>query len=262
MLLCLDVGNTDISIALLERGRLLKQFRYSHAHAFDPIRLQQDLEAFVQDYNIEATALCSVVPKLDAPIATLLKQSLAQTPFIIKPETQHLLKLDIPDASSLGADRLASAVAACQRYPKQNRLILDFGTATTICAICKNRGFLGGSILLGLEATAQALANKAAKLTYTATQKAPAALGKTTQSNIQSGLFWGHVGALAHLTQKIKQEAGFDPETITIATGGLAPLFNDTALFDIHLPHLIFEGIYQLWQAEQKQTKEAALKVT
>ncbi|MDX2428745.1 MAG: type III pantothenate kinase, partial [Xanthomonadales bacterium] len=122
-------------------------------------------------------------------------------------------------------------------------IILDLGTATTLCAIGKGRSYQGGVILPGLKMSMQALDSGTSKLGSVEIVRKETCLGRTTASSIQSGLYFGHLGALREIMHRIQLEEfeGIHPKVI--ATGGFATLFEGTGLFDQIVPDLVLRGL-------------------
>ncbi len=143
----------------------------------------------------------------------------------------------------VGADRIANAIAATQQFPATNLIIIDFGTATTFCAITAQKAYLGGAILPGVRLAVDALSNNTAKLPAVEIVKVEQALGRSTIESIQSGVFYGALGACRELILRIKKEAFPGQEVLVLATGGFASLFDKQGLYDQHLPDLVLQGM-------------------
>jgi type III pantothenate kinase len=145
--------------------------------------------------------------------------------------------------SSSGADRIANAVAAIHMHPGKDLLIIDMGTATTLCAIGRGRLYMGGVILPGLRMSMQALYSGASKLSAVEIVRIDTALGRTTAASIQSGLFHGHLGALQTIIGKVADEEFGGERPLVLATGGFASLYEDSRLFDELVPDLVLQGL-------------------
>lgn len=248
MILCLDVGNSHIFGGVFDGEDIQFRFRYATnmVGTSDQIGtfLRQVLRENKVDHSqIQYIVLCSVVPSLDYSITSACVKYFDKEPFLIKPGIKTGLKLDIQNPLELGADRLATSIAAADMYPKQNIIIADFGTATTYCAISADNAFLGGVILPGLRTAMQSLHSATAKLPPVEILKPEKTLGKTTEGNIQAGLYYGQLGAAITIIKNLCNEAFAGEKPVIIATGGFAYLFEDEHLFDIIVPDLVLHGL-------------------
>jgi len=145
--------------------------------------------------------------------------------------------------TEVGADRIANAIAGAHIYQDENLLIVDFGTATTFCAISKDKEYLGGVILAGLRISAEALESRTAKLPSVEITAMRSCLGRGTSESIQSGLYFGNIGMVREIKQRLIDEAFSGGPTRTIGTGGFSGLFDKTGLFDAVVPDLVLKGL-------------------
>lgn len=252
MLLCLDVGNTHIYAGVFMGEEIKLRFRYPSKSSFTSdtfgLFLKNVLrENAIEPQSIKGIAISSVVPALDYSISAACMKYFSITPLELKPGIKTGLKLDIKNPLELGADRIANAIAACHFYPNKNLLAVDFGTATTICAITKQKTYLGGAILAGLKISMEALFQNAAKLASVEIIEPENPLGKTTKTHIQSGLYYGQLGAIKELIHQYQTHIFFDEPALVIATGGYAYLFEKEKLFDHISPDLILHGLRLVW---------------
>ncbi|HHS8494071.1 TPA: type III pantothenate kinase, partial [Legionella anisa] len=142
-----------------------------------------------------------------------------------------------------GADRIANAIAATHLYPNQNVIIIDFGTATTFCVISAQKVYMGGAILPGVRLSVDALSKNTAKLPAVEIIKIENSVGRSTIESIQSGVYYGAIGACRELIQRLNREA-FDAENaLVLATGGFASLFEKQEIYDRLVPDLVLQGI-------------------
>jgi type III pantothenate kinase len=128
-------------------------------------------------------------------------------------------------------------------YPDRDLIIIDFGTATTIEVVSKDKEYLGGAILPGLKISMQALEKNTSRLPSVEIVKPSSSIGKTTTESIQSGLYYGVIGSLKELKHNISEEQFCDSDTLVIGTGGFASLFSKAGLFDEERPNLVLEGL-------------------
>lgn len=248
MLLCLDVGNTHIFGGVFIDDGIQFRFRYPAKQAFTSDVFGTFLKSVLRENNldpkdIKQICIASVVPEIDYTVNAACIKYFQITPLQIKPGIKTGICLKINNPLELGADRIANAVAATAAYPQQNIIVVDFGTATTICAINHKKEYLGGAILPGFKVSMQALAQKAAKLSFVDIIKPNTALGKTTTSQIQTGIFYAQYGAIKTITDDFKANV-FKQQSVTIiATGGYAPLLRDQLIFSAIIPDLVLHGL-------------------
>jgi type III pantothenate kinase len=250
MLLCLDVGNTQIHGGVYEGDSLRCQFRKST----QPLDSSDELGTFflavlrengVDPRAITRVALCSVVP---AGLHSLRNASLKYfkcEPFVLQAGVKTGLKVRYRNPHEVGADRIAGAIAAVRRHPQRNLLVVDCGTATTIDVVTAAGDYLGGVILPGVGVSAASLASNTAKLPRVEITRPESALGRTTSESIQSGLYHGHIGAIRHLVAALQCEAFPGGEPCVIGTGGFARMFEAEGLFDELVPELVLWGLHE-----------------
>jgi len=253
MIICLDVGNTHIYGGMLIGDKIKLRFRYPSASpctsdTFGIFLKEVLIKNGLGDEPIEAVNLCSVVPGLDYSIIAACKKYLSITPLELKPGVKTGIKLAIKNPLELGADRIANAVAATHYYPNKNIIIIDFGTATTLCAIDKNKTYLGGAIFPGIKLSMESLSQKAAKLSAVDIVIPESALGKSTATQLQSGLLYGQLGAIKEISQRIHQSVFQDEPAILISTGGYAHLFEQEKYFTANIPDLVLHGMRLIWE--------------
>lgn len=249
MLLCIDMGNSHIYGGLFQNNLVQFRFRYtSKAATSDEIGIF--LKSVIREngfdpQHITQIGVCSVVPQLDYSIRAACVKYFGCEPFFLEAGVKTGLKIKYRNALEVGADRIANAIAAISDYPNENIIIIDFGTATTFCAITAAKDYLGGVILPGVRLSVDALAHNTAKLPVVDIMKRDDIIGRSTIDSIQSGIFFGALGACKEITQQIKSQAFFDLPVRVIATGGLAYLFDQQGIYDEHRPDLVLEGIRQ-----------------
>lgn len=254
MLLAIDAGNTNIVFALVKSGEIRARWRI----ATDPRRtadeyvvwLRQllDLEGY-STLDVESVIIGTVVPR-----ATHNLEVLAVKYFNVKPliagqgEAAWPIALDVEEPQSVGADRALNAIAAHAKY-EGDLVIVDFGTATTFDVVDSTGAYKGGIIAPGINLSIDALVNAAAKLPRIAIEvpKDDGVVGRTTESQMLIGIYWGYVAMMEGLLDRLREEVG-RPLTV-IGTGGLAALFDKrTDLFDAVEPDLTIQGLGLLYE--------------
>jgi len=246
MLLCIDIGNTNIVLGLWDKGEWLAHWRVRTDCDQMPDEYAVLIKALLRESNHETAeitdvVLASVVPPLTTVFTELFKRYLGAEPLVVGPGVRTGLRIRIDNPVELGADLVANAVAAYHRFHSAC-IIVDFGTATTFSAVSKQGDFLGVAIAPGLGVAAEALSSRTAQLPRVSLVPPPAAIGKNTVHSMQSGLVFGYVGLVEGLIGRIRAELGGEAQVI--ATGGLsrvlAPHIDQINTVD---PWLTLEGL-------------------
>jgi type III pantothenate kinase len=241
MLLCIDIGNTNLVFGLWDGGKWLDRWRVRTVQNKMPDEYAMLLKTLLAERgyalkDVGRVAIASVVPRLKTVFRELFLRYFRIDPLIIGPGVRTGLKIRIDNPVELGADLVADAVAAYSRF-KTACIIVDFGTATTFSAVSKEGEFMGVSIAPGIEVAADALSNKAAQLPRINLAPPPKAIGTNTIHSMQSGLIYGYIGLVEGLIHRIREEIG--GEATVIATGGLskvlAPLTKEIEEIDTDL---------------------------
>lgn len=256
MILCLDVGNSQLYGGLFEGTTLKFQFRKTSA----PRMSSDELGIFMcgvlreNGFNgddIEQIGVCSVVPDLLYSLRSCCQKYFSIDPLVLQPGVKTGLQIKYKDPQEVGSDRIADAIGAVHLFPDRHLVIVDFGTATTICAVSKHKEFLGGNIIPGVRLAMEALEEKTAKLPSVEIVMPNTSVGRTTMESIQSGLYWSNVGAVRELVKRITAEVFSDEPPLVLGTGGFAHLFDREGLFDTVVPDLILRGLYYALQANR-----------
>jgi type III pantothenate kinase len=248
MLLCLDIGNSQIYGGVFEQKKLCLRFRHDSKQASSSDQLGIFLKAVLRENTIEPDvikriAVCSVVPNLDYSVRSACLKYFNTDPFFLKPEVNHDLIIEYINPSEVGADRIANAIAASHFFKNENIIVVDLGTATTFDVITDDKRYLGGAILPGMRLSMEALQTKTAKLSAVEIIKPKAVIGKTTMQSIQAGLYYGQVGMIREISERIAQQAFAGKNFKIIGTGGFAALFEHEKIFAKILPDLVLEGL-------------------
>ncbi len=248
MILCLDVGNSHIFAGVFEKNELRLQFRYPSKQASTSDQIGVFLKSVFRENGISLSevtdiAICSVVPSINYSLRSACIKYLNLEPFILRSGVKTGLKIIAKNTHEVGADRIANAIAAVDQFPNKNIIVVDFGTATTFCAISAGREYLGGPIMPGIRISMEALHCHAAMLSPVNILAPKQCLGQTTTNNIQSGLYFGQLGAVREIMKRLTQEAfrGVDP--MLVGTGGFAHLFEAENVFSAIVPDLVLHGL-------------------
>lgn len=246
MLLCLDIGNTHIFGGVFDQEKLLFRFRYATHLIGTADQLGIFLLNILQLHQISSNQITqistsSVVPHYDYTIKHCFVQYFKAQYFNVEPGVVTGLNIKYKNPNEVGADKIVNAIGAVEQFPNQNIIVVDMGTATTVCAITKQAHYLGGVILPGIRVCMEALSQKAAKLMPVEITASEHYLGQTTRQSIQSGLFYGQLGALKEIIQGIRQEVFKNEAPIVLGTGGFSQMYQ--SLFDCVLPDLVLHGL-------------------
>jgi type III pantothenate kinase len=230
MLFAIDVGNTNIVIGLFEGDTLRAQWRIATHHQ----RTADEYAALFTDLlrgeqldlrRVTGVIFSSVVPPLTPVMAELSRRILKLEPLEVDHTLKSGLTLRIDNPAELGADRLVNAAAAYARRGGP-LIIVDFGTATTICAVTERGEYLGGSIAPGIWTSAEALFHRAAKLPRVDLARPPHVIGRNTVTSMQAGILIGFAGLAGLLIRRTQAELARNGSGTAhvIATGGLAQM--------------------------------------
>jgi len=228
MLLAIDAGNTNIVFAVYDGENLRAQWRAvtNTERTCDEyaVWLNQLLSLEKLSFaDLDAAIIATVVPAVFFDLRALCRNYLKCEPLIVgDPSVDLGMKANVDPAQNVGADRLCNTVAAHQRY-KGAVIVVDFGTATNFDIVAENGDFDGSVIAPGANLSIEALHQAAALLPRVAIHRQQTVIGRNTVAAMQSGVYWGYVGMIGGLIERIKSEYG-KPMTV-VATGGLSHLF-------------------------------------
>lgn len=251
MLLCIDIGNTNITLGVYRGEVLGPRWRVSTDHERMPDEFAVTLlgllaHAGVSIGEVRSTAIASVVPPLTGRWVELSHTYLNCDPLVVTAEVQTGVRILYDDPGTVGADRIADAVAAHRLYGGP-ACIVDFGTATTFDAITAEGHYLGGAIAPGIGIAADALFQRAAKLPRVEIARPPSPIGRNTVHSMQSGLLFGYVGLVEGMVVRFRAELG--PQMKVIGTGGLAEIIaRETGAIEILAPWLTLDGLRMIYE--------------
>jgi type III pantothenate kinase len=259
MLFAIDIGNTNIVLGVFEGTSLSRSWRLATARE----RTADELGLMVSDLlerakiattAIDGVVLASVVPQLTGPMIEMSRRYLDLTPLNVEPGIDLGMPNLYAHPSEVGADRLVNGVAAYEAYGRQRGeplVVLDFGTATTFDAISAKGEYLGGVICPGIQISADALFQRAARLPRIDVRKPARVIGRTTVTSMQSGLFFGYVGMVEGLVHRLREELG--GKAFCVATGGLAEVIApETDVVDAIDRDLTLQGLRIVWERNRK----------
>jgi type III pantothenate kinase len=267
-LMAVDIGNTQTVLGLFEGEQLRGRWRITtEAHrTADEIGVVSDGLLRLHGLGlerVEALIVSSVVPGLDRSYKNLAEKVLEVPFYQVTTEMETGLKNRYDDPGAVGADRIVNSVAA-GRYYGFPTIIVDFGTATTVCAIDADGVYRGGAILPGIYVALEALVSRTAKLPgVDLEEEPPKAIATNTPDSIRSGFIFGYAGAIDALIRRMSEELAADtpasvsarasyeaPEGLCVlATGGPAPaIVRHCREIDALDPELTLKGLRVLYE--------------
>lgn len=236
MLLVIDIGNTNIVVGIYDRGRLAHHWRIGtkKARTADEYGIMMmDLFSFAKISplspplrgeamgGIDGAIVSCVVPPLIDTFLEVVERYFGIKPLVVGPGTKTGIPIMTDNPKEVGADRIVNAVAAYDIY-KDAIIVVDFGTATTFDYISQKGEYMGGAIAPGLGISTDALFQRAAKLPRVEIARPRKVVGKNTIDSMQAGIFYGYIGLVDGIVERMKREVGSKPKVV--ATGGLANL--------------------------------------
>lgn len=260
MILVIDVGNTNIVLGVYKSEELIASWRLStdSKRTADEYGIQV-IQLFLQDKldpaDVEGVIISSVVPNIMYSLEHMIKKYFEVNPIVVGPGVKTGINIKYDNPKEVGADRIVNAVAAHELY-KGSLIIIDFGTATTFCAVTSRGDYLGGTISPGIKISSEALFERAAKLPRIELIKPAAVICKNTVSSMQAGIVYGYIGQVDYIVNKMRKELmelGEQEPTI-IATGGLAKLISEESRFvDKIDPILTLKGLRIIYEKNKEQ---------
>lgn len=256
MLLALDIGNSIISLGLFSEERLVDHWRISS----DLKKTEDEYALIIRDLfsfkslnisEVNGAIIESVVPQLLLVLRKSIQSLFNLEALILTSQTPIEIENRYENPQEVGMDRLANAVGGIKALGPPV-IIVDFGTAITLDLVDKNGAYAGGVILPGMEISAEALFKRTSKLPRVSLLPPPNALGKTTITSIQSGLFWGTLGSVESLIRRLWKEIGCDTRVI-VTGGGAAELIPEMPYVDLFDPYLTLRGLQSIWSYNQKR---------
>jgi type III pantothenate kinase len=250
VLLALDVGNTQTVVGLYDGGTLAEHWRTTSVRTHTADELAVELAGLLairgrSFADVSATVASSVVPQLADSLSEMARSHFGHEALVVGPGVRTGLPLLVDNPHEVGADRVANCVAALERHPGP-LVVVDFGTAINFDAVSAAGEFVGGAIAPGLEVSVNALGERAARLFGIELATPPAAIGKNTAENMQSGAIFGFAGLVDGMVRRFAGELG---SLSVIATGGLAGLVTPHCeTVDEVAPWLTLDGLRLIWE--------------
>jgi type III pantothenate kinase len=255
MLLVVDVGNTNITMGIMEKDKILGTFRMTTKEN----RTSDEYGVIVYDMirrkgydpkEIEDTIIASVVPKMMYSFTNAIYKYFGKNPIVVGPGIKTGISIKTANPKQLGADRIVDAVAAYEIYGGPV-LVIDYGTATTYDLVNEKGEFLAGLIVPGIQTSANVLWQAAAKLPEIEIKRPHTILAKDTVSSMQAGVYFSCIGETSYIVKRFRQETGIENLKI-VATGGLGKIISDeTDLIDVYDQNLTLKGLQILYEKQK-----------
>jgi len=250
MLLALDVGNTNITIGIFKNGALadhrrLRTVREQTSDEWGILLSNLARFAALDPKDLHGIVISSVVPPLNNALAEMSQRYFDTQAMFVTAKTDTGLKILYENPDEVGADRIVNSVAALHKYGGPC-VIVDLGTAITFDAVSANAEYLGGIIAAGIGISAEALFSRTARLPFVEFRKPAGLIGRNTVASMQSGLYYGAIGAIDGMVERLIAELG--PDTRVVATGGQAGMIAGGSRFIRHVDdNLTLDGLRLIW---------------
>lgn len=247
MLLTFDVGNTNIVMGVFKEDVLLTNWRMATDHSKSADEIGIFITHLFKHESLDVSGvtdiiISSVVPHVMYSLIHMAQKYFSLEPIVIGPGIKTGMNIKYDNPRQVGADRIVNAVGAFKKYGGP-LIVVDFGTATTFCAINENCEYLGGAILPGIKISADALYERAAKLTRVELVKPDRVICKNTTQSVQAGIIYGYVGSVDYIVKKMKKELKSNDIKV-IATGGLSTLIaSESEEIDVVDRFLTLDGL-------------------
>lgn len=262
MIVCIDIGNTNIKYGIYEGDKLIISFRVATDNKRTSDEYGSQLMSMLRYKDvpykkITGGIMSSVVPSLDYTIAHMCDVYLGFKPLQLAPGLKSGLNIRCDNVREVGADRIVNCVSALVSHGKKNvpLIVIDFGTATTFNIISDGGEFIGGVISPGIKGSLDSLVNGTAKLPRVEIEAPKSVIAKNTVTNMQAGIVFGFAGLVEYIVKKIKKELKTD-NVITVATGGFSDVIaKEISCIDVVDKLLTLNGLKYLYYLNSSEEK-------
>lgn len=255
MILVMDIGNTNIVLGVYDGKKLISYWRIATdknktADEYGLTIVQLFLYEHLKVEEVDGIIISSVVPPIMYSIEHMCRKYFNHNPLIVGPGIKTGMNIKYDNPKEVGADRIVNAVAAYELYGGPD-IIIDFGTATTFCAVSAKGEYLGGAIAPGIKIASDALFERTARLPRVELVKPDTVIAKNTVNSIQSGIIYGYIGLVDYMVRRMAMELD-SVKPHVIATGGLARLIaTESETIEVVNGLLTLEGLRIIYQRNQ-----------
>lgn len=264
MLLAFDVGNSNIVLGVFREGQMVTSWRLKtdnnkSADEYGMIISQLFKYEGLKEKEVKDVIISTVVPSVLYTLQHLSMKYFHRKAIVIGPGIKTGLVVKYDNPKQVGSDRIVNAVAAYAKYGGP-LIIIDFGTATTFCAVSEKAEYIGGTIAPGLKISSEALFEKTAKLPKVELEEPGSVICRNTINSMQSGLVYGHMGMVDYIVKKMKKElqeySSAESEVKVIATGGLVTLIDSGIDCIDHVDKMLtLEGLELIYRKNKRSKK-------
>lgn len=255
MLLAVDIGNTNITLGVMDGEEVIGRFRMTTKTQKTSDEYGVFISTLLKRKNINISAIegviiSSVVPNIMYSFVSGIKKYIEVEPMIVGPGIKTGINIKTESPRQVGADRIVDLVGAYYTYGGP-AMVVDFGTATTFDVVTEEGAFTVGITSPGIKITANALWNMAAKLPEIEIALPESILATNTVTSMQAGLVYGYIGQVEYIVKRVQEEIGYNMQVI--ATGGLANIiFEETDVLDVYDRNLPFKGLKYIYDRNKK----------
>jgi type III pantothenate kinase len=253
--LVFDIGNSRIKGAFFKDGQLFQSFAFPAKSLPEP-----ELFKLLEGKEIGSLLLSSVNPVAEEQVKNALSSK--NIPFSLLSKSEITLVLDVEEKDAMGSDRIANCYGALHYFPQNDCIIVDFGTAVVFDYVTKDGHYLGGAIYPSFDISAKALSAHTHGLPYVPIEKPSSALEKTTKGHIQSGIYFGMLGAIERIIFELRSTHASPSSVQVIATGGYTQdkttnfISDLSELVDRIDPDLTLIGLYEILKEKTKKQEK------
>ncbi len=256
MLLALDAGNTNITIGIFREGvladhRRLRTVRDQTADEWGILLMSLLRYASLDPGEVHGIIVSSVVPPINSALAEMSRRYFGMDAMFVTAKTDTGLTILYDNPAEVGADRIVNSVAALAKYGGPC-VIVDLGTAITFDAVSARHEYMGGIIAAGIGISAEALFSRTARLPLVDFRRPKSVIGTNTVASMQSGLYYGAIGAIDGMIERLMEELG--PDTRTVATGGQAEMIAGGSKYIKNVDgNLTLDGLHLIWDRSRNR---------
>ncbi len=259
MLLAVDIGNTNIVLGCLHEDTILFEARISTDRGKTSDEYAMEVLKILNLYGVETEQICdciisSVVPPVMNAIRTGIRKIIHKEPMVVGPGIKTGLNIRMDNPGQVGSDRIVIAVGALETYDAP-LILLDFGTATTLEVIDRNRAYIGGCIIPGVRTALEGLISRTAQLPSIALDTPRKVIGSNTVDCIRSGVMYGTAAMIDGMLDRAEEELG--EKATVVATGGIAPVIIPLCRREIRLERdLLLKGLRVIYKKNARSKKK------